>query len=66
MDYELTEKKQRTTKNSYDLLLLLLLLFLVTIHFIEGVKMSTAQQEPTVAGQRNIEVLCEKVHAHLP
>ena len=25
-----------------------------------GVKMSTAQQEPTVAGQRNIEVLCEK------
>ena len=28
--------------------------------------MSTAQQEPTVAGQRNIEVLCEKVHAHLP
>ena len=30
------------------------------------VKMSTAQQEPAVAGQRNIEVLCEKVHAHLP
>ena len=26
--------------------------------------MSTAQQEPTVAGQSNSEVLCEKVHAH--
>ena len=33
---------------------------------VKGVKMSTGKQEPTVAGQRNMMVLCEKVNAHLP
>ena len=27
---------------------------------------STGQQEPTVAGQRSMEILDEKVNAHLP
>ena len=34
--------------------------------FYGMVKMSTDEQEPTVAGQRNMDVLCEKVNAHLP
>ena len=36
------------------------------INIYIGVRMSAGLQEPTVAGQRNIEVLGEKVNAHLP
>ena len=33
---------------------------------VKGVRMSTGWQEPTVAGTRKMEVLGEKVNAHLP